>query len=588
VKQAGSVRDVVTVAAACAVIAGTIEAGIAAFKLVVLRRFIFLSHDFTWMTPASFLLIVVPITLAVHGLLKVIGRPLALSTILGLLTGVLLFSMLVPYGTLAWWASGCLAAGIGLQVARRAGSARRERWYPQLRRVALVLAVIVAVTGVTVRTARAWTARREVSALPTPAAAAPNVLLIVLDTVRAANLGLYGYQRPTTPALQQWAAESTVFDRAIATAPWTLPSHSSLFTGRTAGELRTDWLTPLSETPRTLAEALRNQGYATGGFVANLFYTSSESGLARGFAHYDDYRISLPLVLFHSSLGRIDIKSRVPQARSIGQAWEALLTSRVKHANVSTFDRRPADQVAAAFLDWQRGVTDRPFFAFLNFFDAHAPYLASESSRPLFSYNRLSSRDRYDAAIAWLDHVVGTLLASLQQRGVLDRTIVIVTSDHGEQFGEHGLIEHGNSLYLPLLNVPLLVRYPPAVPRGLRVGTVVSLRNVAATILDLAGISGGSEIPGTSLAATWRHPGQAVQGDVIAELSKKINPEPTDRNRQGDVVSRMDGRFHYILNGDGQEELYDFIADPEELKNLVSSPAVQTDLARLRARLVQR
>ena len=241
--------------------------------------------------------------------------------------------------------------------------------------------------------------------------------------------------------------------------------------------------------------------------------------------------------------------------------------------------------MAAAFLGWQQEVTDRPFFAFLNFYDAHEPYRAPEAFIQQFFRDRPSNRDRYDAAIAWLDHVVGKILDSLKQRGVLDRTMVIVTSDHGEQFGEHGLPVHGNSLYLPALHVPLLVRYPAVVPRGLRVGTIVSLRDVAATILELAGIAGGHEIPGTSLAEAWRRPGQAVQGDVIAELSKGINEEPAARNGQGNMVSRLDERFHYIRNGDGREELYDFLADPQELENLVSSPAVQADLIRLRAGL---
>ena len=101
------------------------------------------------------------------------------------------------------------------------------------------------------------------------------------------------------------------------------------------------------------------------------------------------------------------------------------------------------------FWAWQQEVTDRPFFAFLNFYDAHVPYRAPEAFIQQFCRDRPSNLDRYDAAIAWLDHVVGTILDSLKQRGVLDRTIVIVTSDHGEQFGEHGLPVHGNSLYLP-------------------------------------------------------------------------------------------------------------------------------------------
>ena len=587
---ATSGRDVALVAAACALIAGAVEAGIAAYRQVVLGQIIFVDYDFVWMTPASFLLLVVPVALVIHVVLAAVRRPLALSTVLGWLTTVLLFSLLVPFSVIAWWAAALLAVGVGLQVGRRAAAARRERWLPALRTVAVALAAILATTGVTVRVARAWIERQASATLTAPTASGPNVLLIVLDTVRSANLGLYGYERPTTPELQGWAAESAVFDRAIVTAPWTLPSHASLLTGRAAGALGVDWLTPLSETPRTLAEALRSRGYATGGFVANLGYTSHESGLARGFVHYDDYRMSWPRLLFHSSLGRLDVKSPLPQARSLSEAWSALSRTHVRESDVplrwvtQRGGFRPADQIAAALLDRQARVSDRPFFAFLNLSDAHGPYQAPDAFIQRFSRGRRSEIDRYDAAIAWLDHVIDTLLESLRQRGVLDRTIVIVTSDHGEQFGEHGLKQHANSLYLPLLNVPLIIRYPPAVP-PVRVGTVVSLQDVATTILELAGIDGDQGIPGSSLAVTWRRPGQAVHGDVISELSRGINSDPESRNARGNMVSRLDERLHYIRDGDGREELYDYRADPQELRNLVSSPAFQADLVRLRAGL---
>ena len=578
-------RDIATVAAACAVIAGAVEVVITAYKQFVLHQIIFQSYDFAWMTPVSFLILVVPVALAVHGLLKLVGQPPALATALGLLTAVLVCSMLIPYGSLAWWASGSLAVGVGVQVSRLAARGLRERWLPVLRRVAAGLAVIMAVTGIGIRGARGWAARQATSALLTPAADGPNVLLIVLDTVRASNMGIYGSQNPTTPELQGWAEESTIFENAMATAPWTLPSHSSLLTGQSAGSVGADWLTPLSKEPRTLAEALRDRGYATGGFVANLRYTSYESGLTRGFLHYDDYRVSWPLVLFHSTLGRIDVKSRLPQARSVRSAWTALRNSSLKEGNVSRHVFRPADQVSAAFLDWQQGVTNRPFFAFLNFYDAHGPYRPPEDFAQRFSGDLSSDLGRYDAAIAWLDYVVSQTMKSLRERGVLDRTIVIVTSDHGEQFGEHGLRDHGNSLYLPVLKVPLLIRYPSSVPQGLRVGGVVSLKDVAATILDLAGANGDRTIPGTSLANAWTQPGQGVYGDVIAELGKGINEAPPSRNSEGNMVARFDKRFHYIRDGAGSEELYDVIADPQELNNLVANPALRADLIRLRTGL---
>jgi len=572
------------VSAACALIAGSIEVAIAAYKRFVLHQLIFLSHDFAWMVPVSFLLILVPVAIVIHSVLVAIRHPPRLATVLGTLTAFLVFILCVPYGRIAWWASSLVGVGIGMQVARRARSVGQDRWLPALRRVSVVLAVLIAGVGVTVRADRAWAERQASAGKSIPLAGAPNVLLLVLDTVRASNMGLYGYERPTTPELQKWASHAVVFDQAIATASWTLPSHSSLFTGRPPGTLGVDWLRPLSAQPPTLAEEFRKRGYATAGFAANLLYTSSESGLARGFTHYDDYRVSPSLVVAHSTLGRIDVKSRLFQAKSMGQAWRALLKSTVKASNITSAGYRPADHVAESFLAWQAALGDSPFFAFLNFFDAHVPYYSPESFRPAFDHKASSASDRYDAAIAWLDHVVGQVLTSLRDRGVLDRTIVIITSDHGEQFGEHGLIEHGNSLYLPVLKVPLLVRFPPLVPSA-RVGTFVSLRDVAATVLELAGVAGTHGIPGTSLSAAWRQPDLDVLGDVTAELGRGINEGPLARNGQGDVVSRFDGRFQYIRNGDGTEELFDVLADPQQLTDLVSSPGVQVELGRLRSGL---
>ncbi len=132
----------------------------------------------------------------------------------------------------------------------------------------------------------------------------PNVLLITLDTVRAANLSLYGYSRQTTPNLDRFAKRGVVFDKAFATAPWTLPSHASLFTGRWPHELSTDYTVPLDGTHPTLAEYLSRQGYRTAGFVANLGYCSFGTGLARGFEHYEDYRRSLGQIASSSTLVR--------------------------------------------------------------------------------------------------------------------------------------------------------------------------------------------------------------------------------------------------------------------------------------------
>jgi arylsulfatase A-like enzyme len=367
----------------------------------------------------------------------------------------------------------------------------------------------------------------------------------------------------------------------MATAPWTLPSHGSLLSGVSAAATGGDWLTPIRDDLPSLAAAFEARGYASGGFVANLLYTSYESGLARGFARYDDYRVSLDTILRHSPLTRIDIRSRLPEAKSWPEVRDAALGTHLAPGGLVPADTfRSADQIASAFLDWQAGLGSRPFFAFLNLFDAHGPYRAPEAYLNQFQTDGASHAiDRYDAAIRWMDHVIGTTLDELRRRRVLDRTLVVITSDHGEQFGEHGLNDHANSLYLPLLHVPLLVRYPPSVPPGARVGATVTLRDVPATVLDLAGVT-GTTLPGQSLARYWTS-SPPEPGETIAELAKGVNVPPDHRNFAGAMISRFDDRFHYIRNADRSEELYLYRSDVSESTDLAGRPEYQMDVMRL-------
>jgi arylsulfatase A-like enzyme len=341
-----------------------------------------------------------------------------------------------------------------------------------------------------------WLKQAREAGRPLPPPNSPNVLLIVLDTVRADRLSLYGYERSTTPTLEQLARRGIRFDEARATAPWTLPSHASMFTGRWPHELGEEWMTPLRGTFPTLAEYLGDHGYATAGFVANTGYCSQETGLARGFTHYEDYlledldplRTSGLVEHFTSAISGIirtvDISSLRPLNRFVNE-W---LDPKRKHAAL----------VRRAFLGWvsQRRETGRPFFAFLNFFDAHQQYLLPPGARhrfvtypvttqeftvvyelwPFLDKMKLPpryiglARDAYDDCLGYLDEQLGLLFDALQRHGVLDRTLVVVTSDHGEGLGEHNLFDHGESLYRTEIRVPLVIRPPSGVNRSMVVG----------------------------------------------------------------------------------------------------------------------
>jgi len=406
-------------------------------------------------------------------------------------------------------------------------------------------------------------------------AGAPNVLFLILDTVRAQDLSLYGYGRLTSPEIERLASTGVTFDRAMAPAPWTLSSHASMFTGVAPDRLSADFHAPLDAASPTIAEVLGARGYATGGFVANLDYTTRASGLDRGFTVYRDHPLSPGLFLSSSYWIR---EAATPILRALG----------VHGALVG----KSAVQVNREFLSWMPS-DGRPFFAFLNYFDAHTPYKLEPPYDRKFrdpgprywrfkpwerSYSDADLeefRDSYNSAIAYEDAQVGALLREMERRGVLRNTLVILASDHGEHFGEHGgIISHGNSLYLPLLHVPLVISYPPRVPAGIRVRPAVSLQDIAATILDVLDFSTEPEMPGRSLARYWN--GQAgdsaVNDDsvtaIFSELTFNDFSHRSDPIQKGPMQSLMQGRLHYIRNGDGSEELYDYVADADERTNL--------------------
>jgi arylsulfatase A-like enzyme len=220
----------------------------------------------------------------------------------------------------------------------------------------------------------------------------------------------------------------------------------------------------------------------------------------------------------------------------------------------------------------------------LNFMDAHGPYDPPEPFRTMFDGGR-EQVDRYDGGIAYMDSVFGALVRSLAERGELDRTLLIVTSDHGEHWGEHGLYNHGNSLFLPLLHVPLVMRLPGVVPAGARIATPVSLRDLAATIAAVAGVPEEGGLPGSSLATTWT--GGGAPSVVVAETSPGVRLTRPNLTSRGVMRSTLDSAWHYIRYGDGEEQLFAWPRDPAERTNLADSTSAREALAAQRERLAR-
>ncbi len=574
--------ELVLVAGGSGLATGVLHALITLTRQKVMGRLVWYSRDLVWMVPLAQVVLFLALVpgLILVGLVWRRARSIGLGVVCFAFLGVI--SLLLPFEGLARSAVALLALGVALQVRRlylTTSLAARRR----LGCGALGLAGIVAVAAVGQRLEAQRERRAALAALPAAGSGVPNVLLIILDTVRGANLSLYGYPRPTTPALERWAAEGVVFERAIASAPWTLPSHGTLFTGRLGSRLGGDWLSPVRTGGQNLARAFQSRGYLTAGFVANLLYTSYESGLSDGFLFYDDYPLSLRQVMWHCPLVQTGLFRALEASRSPRHLWAALRRFNLRPSRPPGDDYKPAAAITDAFLAWQARQPARPFFAFLNYFDAHGPYRAPAEFQARFSAGG-GEMDRYDAAIAYLDSELDRLFRALAARDLLDRTLVVVTSDHGEHFGEHGLKGHANSLYLPLLQVPLLLRYPPGVPAGLRVMAPVGLQDLPATVLDLAGAGTVPGIPGRSLARYWAD-SAPVPAPIVAELSRGRNVDSTFPNAHTWLQSVLDDRYHYIRDGLGREQLFAYHDDPGEASDLARTPARAEALRRFRTLL---
>ena len=279
--------------------------------------------------------------------------------------------------------------------------------------------------------------------------------------------------------------------------------------------------------------------------------------------------------------------------------------------------RKDAFQVNRAFLAWLDKQQGRPFFGFINYFDAHTPYILPPGAEHRFgrpartaeevatiqgwdNRSRTSvtdaeltlTRDAYDDGVAFLDAQIGKLFDDLEQRGVLDDTVVILTSDHGENHGEHGLIGHGRSLYDQEVRVPLLMFLPGGAHAGEVVADPVSLRDVPATVVDLLKLKGGSAFPGSSLARCWEGL-DAAGADEIPVLTEVLLRDQISKNRnrppawRGPMYSVVAEDQTYIRNADGQEELYDLRNDPAQLFDRAASVDADAEvvLQRMRDRL---
>jgi arylsulfatase A-like enzyme/Tfp pilus assembly protein PilF len=352
---------------------------------------------------------------------------------------------------------------------------------------------------------------------------AKSVVLVTIDTLRADHVGAYGAEGVSTPTLDGIAAAGVRFETAITAAPITLPSHASILTGMDPPDhgVRHNGTFELADDAVTLAERFRDGGWATGAFVGAVVL-KARYGLDQGFDVYDD-----------------DVRG--------------------EKAAPGGFVERPAAEVIDAAQAWL-AKTDGPFFLWVHLYDPHMDYKAP----PEFA-KRFPKRP-YDAEIAYADAQVGRLLDGLRGDGRLDRTLVVVTADHGESLGEHGEATHSSSLYDAVLHVPLLMQGPD-LPTGHRVDGVVRVKDVAPTVLSQVGLPALPDADGVDLGP--RIVPDAGSGDEPARTAYSETLATMLDNGWAPLHSIRTDDWFYVRSP--RAELYDVVADPGQLDNLVES-----------------
>jgi arylsulfatase A-like enzyme len=432
----------------------------------------------------------------------------------------------------------------------------------------------------------------------------PNVLWVVWDTVRADHLSVYGYQKPTTPALEQWAKNARVFERCAATAGQTLPSTASMFTGlhpsEHASNSRWKWL---DDRFTTIAELFLEAGYRTYLYSANA-YISTEHNFQRGFQveehPWDEQYADEALRIVRAKLEwdqtgkREQLQSGAPGKR------------RIKASGVL------ARKGLESWLERTEG--DKPFFAFLNYMEAHRKRIPPRAYRERmltaeqvaasyalkhagweYTFGLQEYSDAkielingvYDAAIAELDDLLADLLARLEASGHLENTVVVLTSDHGEHLGDHHMIDHQFSVYEGLIHVPLIVHYPDRFPPG-RDSRPVSPMDLFPTLLELAGIDPPEGLtsravsllsPKEDRALMAEYPAFHPSVDIAAKRYEDWDPRPWRRRLHAIYADEI----KYIEAHDGHSELYRLSVDPAEANDLVAS---ESDTARRMSELL--
>jgi arylsulfatase A-like enzyme len=415
----------------------------------------------------------------------------------------------------------------------------------------------------------------------------PNVVVIVMDTVRADHLSVYGYGRDTTPNLKALARDAVVYPNAISSSDITLTSHASLFTGMYASwhgaycdTQNAPYGRALNPQYPTLAELLKSNGYSTVAVAANL-YMRADFGLERGF---NEFRIPRPVALLPADTPFL---LRRAMRRGLGVVFD-----------IAQFDRlfSFSEDINSGLFSALSKHGREPFFVFLNYMDAHFPYVPPApydrrfpGQKSSFTQDDLEADQRkisdggeaspvylphslskYDGGIAYEDAQIGKVVEWLKRRHAYDNTIIVVASDHGEAFGERHYVGHGNSPYQNVVRVALMIKYPHGAHQGMEPAPA-SLIDVAPTVLSSLGLKPPASMQGRDL----NHP-EALAGRRLFNEAFPCPVMQAPDCRKGCMVrSVYEWPYKYISSSTGKRELFDLSRDPQEEHTLYAQqPAV--------------
>lgn len=422
----------------------------------------------------------------------------------------------------------------------------------------------------------------------------PNVLLITLDTVRRDHLSLYGYERDTTPNLRDFSNEATLFTKAISTSDITLSSHASIFTSLYASEHGAHYGSQypnghrLSDDFHTLAEVLSEKGYLTEGIVSNLGGIGYHYNMHQGFQFYDK---RFPVSFLAST-----------KFYYLRKGMRDLLTN---FSAPSDYDKvfRNAEEINNEVFNQLEKLKkkEKAFFLFINYMDAHWPYIPphpfdelypgkNESINTSYYYKMLDEvvklkrkvnnkeRDhllsQYDGAINYLDVQLGKLINTLKDMGLYDNTLIIIASDHGEVFGKRNLLGHGVSVYQDQVHIPLIVKYPNDTKKEV-IDQLVSGIDIMPTIMDVLGYDVPQSLEGKSLRGLQDRKSRYIISESFAD------GKLADAHQRFQRIERaiFFENYKLIASTSGKRELYDLSQDPLELNNIYNvNNAMANDL----------